>query len=432
MRGGKRSGKPITRTNDDARAILRDNDRDGYTVPTAGLYPYQWNWDSAFCALGWMTFDEPRAWREFERLLEGQWADGMVPHIVFHRWNHDYFPGPDIWRTRHDPPTSGITQPAVLATAVRRCWVSGADRALADAQAAALYPKLLAWHRWWAAARDPGQTGLVGMLHPWESGMDNNPAWDEAFARVPPEPRTTIQRTDTRHVDPSMRPSEDFYKRVIALVDLYADLDWDPARLWRYTPFKIADVALNAILHRAERDLLALAQRFGSAAERMEIADRLNLSAAAIGRLWSEGDGIYQPLDLIAGQPITAATSAGFLPVWAGVTDADRVAAMTRTLDRWTSTVCHMVPSTSPEDTRFEPRRYWRGPVWAVVNFMIGQGFTESDATVIGQRIRHDTATLISRAGFCEYFDPLDGQGLGGTDFSWTAAVALAWDLLVA
>ena len=28
------------------------NDRGGYTVPTEGLYPYQWNWDSAFVALG--------------------------------------------------------------------------------------------------------------------------------------------------------------------------------------------------------------------------------------------------------------------------------------------------------------------------------------------------------------------------------------------
>ena len=31
-----------------AEAILRARDRGGYTAPTAGLYPYQWNWDSAF------------------------------------------------------------------------------------------------------------------------------------------------------------------------------------------------------------------------------------------------------------------------------------------------------------------------------------------------------------------------------------------------
>ena len=37
---------------DEARAILARNDRGRYTIPTSGLYPYQWNWDSAFAAVG--------------------------------------------------------------------------------------------------------------------------------------------------------------------------------------------------------------------------------------------------------------------------------------------------------------------------------------------------------------------------------------------
>ena len=39
------------------RAIdtLAKNDRGGFTIPTKGLYPYQWNWDSAFVALGIAT-----------------------------------------------------------------------------------------------------------------------------------------------------------------------------------------------------------------------------------------------------------------------------------------------------------------------------------------------------------------------------------------
>ena len=50
-----------TPMDDQARAILRANDRGGYTVPTAGLYPYQWNWDSAFAAYGFAQFDMTRA-----------------------------------------------------------------------------------------------------------------------------------------------------------------------------------------------------------------------------------------------------------------------------------------------------------------------------------------------------------------------------------
>ena len=86
-----------------ARSILLGNDRGGYTVPTDGLYPYQWNWDSAFAAAGFATFDIPRAWAEVETLFGGQWPSGMVPHILFHRPDPGYFPGPDVWGARLGP-----------------------------------------------------------------------------------------------------------------------------------------------------------------------------------------------------------------------------------------------------------------------------------------------------------------------------------------
>jgi glycogen debranching enzyme len=34
-----------------------------------------------------------------------------------------------------------------------------------------------------------------------------------------------------------------------------------------------------------------------------------------------------------------------------------------------------LVPSTDPDYLRFERLRYWRGPIWAVVNWMIADGF---------------------------------------------------------
>jgi hypothetical protein len=413
-----------------ARKILRDNDRGGYTVPTAGLYPYQWNWDAAFVAMGWITFDESRAWREFERLLEGQWADGMLPHIVFHGPKTEYFPGPDVWKTKHSVATSGISQPPVLATAVRHCWQTARDRALAEDRVAVLFPRILAWHRWWVLARDPEGIGLVGCLHPWESGMDNSPAWDEAFARVSPTPTTPIRRSDTGHVGADMRPSGDFYRRVIALIDLYASLDWEPRALWARAPFKVADLAINSILHRANQDLLALAVRFGTAAERAEISARMELTAAALNRLWSDAAGLYLPLDLIVRHPIEAPVSAGFLPLWAGVADAARIKTMAATLARWGEKVRYLVPSTSPIDPRFESKRYWRGPVWCMMNMMIAEGFRATGAGDFAARIKADTASLISRAGFSEYFDPQTGAGLGGSRFSWTASVALSWPLL--
>ena len=176
--------RPAAVSRERARATLRDNDRGGYCVPTAQLYPFQWNWDSAFTAMGWATFDEPRAWQENSSLLLGQWEEGLIPQIVFHQPSADYFPGPEVWQTRHTPPTSGITQPPVLATAARRLFDNARDRALAEARMAEIFPRLIRNHRWWEAARDPGHNGVVATLHPWETGMDNSPTWDAALARA--------------------------------------------------------------------------------------------------------------------------------------------------------------------------------------------------------------------------------------------------------
>ena len=41
----------------DAKKILLINDKGNYTIPTDGLYPFQWNWDSAFAAYGFAQFD---------------------------------------------------------------------------------------------------------------------------------------------------------------------------------------------------------------------------------------------------------------------------------------------------------------------------------------------------------------------------------------
>ena len=84
-------------TSSNARDILRKNDKGGFTVPTSGLYPYQWNWDSVFVAMGFATFDESRACREIETVFDAQWNNGFVPHIIFRRDDPDYFPGPSVW-----------------------------------------------------------------------------------------------------------------------------------------------------------------------------------------------------------------------------------------------------------------------------------------------------------------------------------------------
>ena len=64
------------------------------------------------------------------------------------------------------PPTTGITQPRVLATVVRWIWERARDRQRADREAAALLPHLVDYHRWLRRVRDPEGSGLVSILPP--------------------------------------------------------------------------------------------------------------------------------------------------------------------------------------------------------------------------------------------------------------------------
>ena len=411
-----------------ARAVLAANDRGGYTVPTEGLYPFQWNWDSAFVAMGFATFDIDRAYRELERLVEGQWDDGMIPQIVFHAPSESYFPGPTVWGTRHRVPTSGITQPAVFGTAVRRVYEAAisAGHAQATERTRALYQAALKSHRWWLAARDPEKTGVVAILHPWETGSDNSPAWDLALERVPTTTETPIARKDTGHVEPEMRPRDIDYKRFIHLVDLYRGCNWQPAAQWKATPFKIAEVQSTAILARATEDLLALVDALGSPAEGAELEEMHRHLVAGLRTCWRPALGRFVSRDLITGTDIEAPTQAGFMPLQAVDLDAEQRRLVTAELVRWCDGMAVILPSAAPYAPGFEPKRYWRGPVWGIVNWMLIDGLRRNDMREFADRLRMSTLEAITRSGFVEYFDPVTGEGCGGGRFSWTAATFLA------
>jgi glycogen debranching enzyme len=416
---------------DAARNILARNDRGGYTVPTDALYPFQWNWDSAFVSMGFATFNIDRAYQELERLIEGQWDDGMIPHIVFHVPSDTYFPGPDVWNTdqRHHkkPTTSGITQPPIFGTALRYIYeialATGQDNV--HARTRLLFDAALRSHRWWLEARDPDKRGLVAILHPWESGSDNSPVWDEALARIPTTTKTEIRRQDTKHVNATMRPSNVDYQRFIHLVEIYRECGWDPIKQWSTAPFKVADVQMTAILARATADLIWIASKLNLLDEVHELSTMHRRLIDGLQGRWRDNLPGFVSLDLISGKDIEKQTQACFIPLIALELDPRQRKTVRDEIERWCNGMVIGVPSTAPFSSDFESKRYWRGPVWAIINWLIADGLRKNQLTELAAIIEGNTINVIEQAGFCEYFDPITGEGLGGNTFSWTAATYL-------
>jgi glycogen debranching enzyme len=414
-----------------AIALLRANDRGGTTVPAPALYPHQWNWDSAFAAIGWAHVDPRRAARELVMLLRGQWDDGMIPHITFHPGAESYEPGPRTWRTANAPGaptgvcTSSITQPPLAATAARLVLeIAGGDAEVAHALGP-VAEGLARWHTWFARDRDAAGDGIPCIVHPWESGLDNAPRWDAALARVDPAGVDYVRKDDTI-VDGSERPTRFDYDRYFALVAERARLGFLPPRRDRDS-FLVQDVALASILCRAERDLEALASALGKDVLAEQARARgLSLEKAIQARLYDPERGAYRDFDAIADERIDVEHVACLLPLFAGIAPPDAVARAVRLLDDpafygapWP------VPSVPLSDPRFDARRYWRGPSWININWMLVDGLRRAGEVGLATRLADRTIDLVAESGFREYFEPRTGEGLGAEDFAWTAALVI-------
>jgi glycogen debranching enzyme len=404
----------------EAVAVLRENDRGSYTVPTKGLYPFQWNWDSCFTAFGFAHFDMDRAWTEIETLFAHQWDDGMVPHMVFHEPAPSYFPGPDVWgANRPVTPTSGITQLPIAGFAVHQLFKRSGN----VERARALLHGLERWHAWFYRTRDPKAEGLVAVIHPWES-RDNTIDWDEGFERVPTEGVAPYQRNDLKHADPATRPTREQYDRYLWLVQHFRSLKWDSTVTHDASPFQIVDPGFNAILIRSCLETADLAEALGEPALASKHRNWAQRGLAALERLWSDAHGQYLPFDRVGGRLVDSPSIGGLIPAFAPI-PAERARALGATLRAIGEAVRYLVPSHDPRDPRFDMQRYWRGPVWLVCNYMITDGMRRAGETDIADRIAADSLGLIEKGGFAEYYDPRTGNPHGGSTFSWTAAMVL-------
>jgi glycogen debranching enzyme len=416
-----------------ALAVLNDNDTGLFVKPGPRVYPFQWNWDSALIALGLARIDATRARREVRSLLRGQWADGMVPHIVFHPQRVRYSPGPELWGSAGCPgapevPTSGITQPPVLATAVRALHEASADRGFLEE----VVPAIDAWHDWLERERDLDGSGVVAILHPWESA-DNAPRFDHALERIELDDVPAVTRTDRRHVLAAERPTDPDYARYVAIVERLRRVGYRPTSLAE-TPFAYADLSFNSVLAAAEEDLAWLWQQLGEDGARARAG--VTRLRDALANRWDENAAAYRELDLHGGEPETTGTIGDLLPLYAGVPDERRTR---RLFDEalWSPAAFGPAPearwavtTVSKASPTFDPRRYWRGPVWININWFLLRGLARAGLAAEAEELRRMTLRLVATSGFSEYYHPSTGEPLGSRDFSWSAALTL--DLLLA
>lgn len=423
----------IERLRREAVATLLANWRGSSTVPTATLYPHQWSWDSAFIAIGLAHISTRRAWNELFSLFGAQWRDGRVPQIVFNPAvpADAYFPGPPYWQPLPDAgpaagvSTTGLIQPPVHAAAA----LSIARRTPEDVRHSLvqrIYPSLAAYHDYLFSQRVL-PCGLVAIVHPWESGFDNSPAWDGPLAAVPSSvDGIAALRRDLDHVSRSARPTDDEYARYVVIASTYRDGGYRDDDLVSL-PFCVVDPLVNALLVWSERALADLAQLAGISAQQHR--DRAAaLSAALQEQLYDDDLGIHVAVDARTGRRSRVRTVGGLTPLLLDDLHAGQRRALTTTLTGPSflgHTGVRGVPSYDLTAADVDPYRYWRGPTWINTTWLIRQALMGAGEDELAQRLADEMLELVTNAGFREYFHPWTGEGLGAADFSWSAALVL-------
>ena len=413
--------------------VLIENWHGHATVPSRSLYPHQWSWDSAFIALGQQHIAPQRAAVELLSLFGAQWADGRIPHIAFNPAVPDdaYFPGPSFWRSSQlpgHPPidTSGIIQPPVHAIAARA--VMGRLGTAGNDFGSRAYPALVAQSTYIRERRSVN--GLAAVVHPWETGFDNSPAWDEPLHAVPADLSLfeSYTRRDIDHARASERPSNDDYARYIRLALAYRDAGYDDDWVRNSGEFVVADPGFNALWASSELALAELARGLGRdpAGHRRE-AERI--TTALVNQLWSASRGIFLARDMRSGRLLEERTVAGLIPLVlpglpAGVRES-LCATLTGPSFGAGQPGIRGVPSFDLTDRRYSPRRYWRGPTWLNTTWLLAEGLRTHGEAALAQRLREDMITLVAGAGLREYFNPRTGSGHGTSNFSWSAALLL-------
>ena len=387
-----------------------------YVRPSPGRYKWMWSWDSCFHAIALARLDPEMARRELRLLTATQRADGFIGHVVY--WGR----AGALWsalfmqsrfgelRRRH----SGMVQPPVLAQAIEAVHTAAPDAAFL----AHVLPRAQAYYDWLARERDPDESGLVWIISPWESGLDNSPAFDEPLGLKDPGRARYLLRL-----------------RMLDWHNLFLGRNFDFKALYRRDRFVVVDPLVNAVYADGLRTLARLWQAAGDEARsRAALGRAVRAEAAVNEQCWDAALGRWVHLWGRAKRPVRALTVASIMPLIMEGTPKERVAEvvgrhLTSEKEFWTP---YPVPSVAASEPSFDPegeRLIWRGPTCLNLNWFFVRGLRRHGFRAEADHIVARSREAVEKSYFREFYSPLTGRGMRGTDFGWaTVAAAMGPD----
>jgi putative isomerase len=328
-------------------------------TPSMMHYVGVWQWDAYFHALAYRHIDKRLAQDQIRIMLDHQREDGMIPDAI-----HDEGTVTHLSM----PVDADVTKPPLLAWSAWKLYETDGDKEFLQE----IYEPIVRANTWWFEKNDLDGNGLCEYQHPFSSGLDDSPLWDEGMPVESPDLNTYLflqQEALSRMALVIGEPGE--------------------AETWR--------------------------QRAQAMARRM------------VQRAWDEGAGYFWARR--NGMPVSVRTPFNLFPLLTGQLPPEitrrLVAHLTDERQFWSR---YPVPSVAMDDPKYDPLRMWRGPTWVNINYLLIEGLMRSGYEELARDLRRRTLDLLCcRDDIYEYYHPETGENppQAASTFGWSAAVLI-------
>lgn len=325
------------------------------------------------------------------------------------------------------------SKPPLAAWGVWKVYQEGGDKAFLEE----MYPKLTAYHDWWYTNRDTDQNGVAeygGMVDNahYQKDEDGNILKDENDKPLLNVENIIEAAAWESGMDNATRFDQEGNGPDDIGVLVYENKNAE-GEVVGYS-LNQESVDLNAMLYAEKGFLKSIAEELGKTEDAAKYEEEAAVLADYINtNMWDEETGFYYDLQINEdGSEKKILTNRGkgtegWLPLWAKLAPADRAEKVKdNMMDEGKFNLRVPMPTASFDNDKFNPYRYWRGPVWLDqalygVEALQNYGY-EEEATELAYKLFDGAEGLLGDAPIHENYNPVTGEGLHTKNFSWSAA----------
>lgn len=340
-------------------------------TPVSRFWNHTWggfvlfDWDTYFASYMLAMFNKDLAYANAVEITKAITPDGFIP-------NYQAPFGVTSW-DRSQPPVGSYVILEIYKR-YREKWLLNE-----------VYDELLSWNRWWPMARD-----VNGYL-----AFGSNPV---------PDSLRTIEKHNMQAAKYESLDNS----------PLYDDIPFNPVT----HTMDLADVSLMSYYVMDCDALSKIAAVLGKKADIKELQERSGKYAKRLATMWDDNEGIFLNKRLNSGEKSHRIAPNNFYPMLAKV--ATQKQAETMMEKQYFNPAKFygefVIPSISRDDVAFMDNSYWRGRIWAPMNFLVYLGMRNYNIPEARKDLVDKSMTLFMKSwnengSVFENYNSMTGRG---------------------